>query len=46
MEYAIYLEAHDGYFVLSGIMDPGGPVEKEIRRLVGMVAPEWTVEIG
>ena len=46
MEYAVHLEARDGYFVLSGITDPGGPVEQELVRLVGQVAPEWEVRFG
>ena len=31
-DYAAALESHDGYYVLSGIMDPGGPVEAAVRR--------------
>jgi hypothetical protein len=46
VEYAAALEARDGYFVLSGVADPGGPVEQEIRRLVAQLAPEWEVRDG
>lgn len=46
MSYAAALEAKDGYFVLSGVADPGGPVEQEIRRLIGKLAPEWEIVNG
>jgi hypothetical protein len=42
-EHAIYLEAREGFFVLSGVADPGGPVEQAIRRVVPIVAPGWEV---
>lgn len=42
-EYAVYLEARNGYFVLSGVTDPGGPVEEQLRRAVAAIAPGWTV---
>lgn len=43
-EYAAALESHDGYWVLSGIEDPGGPIEPAIRRAVSIVAPEWRID--
>ncbi len=43
MEYAATLEARDGYYVLSGVADPGGPVEQAMRRAVAIIAPDWTV---
>jgi hypothetical protein len=43
MAYAATLEARDGYFVLSGVADPGGPVEEALRRAVEKVAPDWRV---
>lgn len=46
VEYAASLEARDGYFVLSGAADPGGPVEQEIKRLVKKLAPEWEIVNG
>jgi hypothetical protein len=46
MEYAAYLEAKDGYFVLSGVTEPGGPVEQAIRDAVAEVAPGWVVRYG
>lgn len=30
-EYAVYLELMDGYYVLSGVGEPGGPIEKILR---------------
>jgi hypothetical protein len=42
-EYAAELEARDGYFVLSGVTDPGGPIEQSLRRVVPQVAPGWVV---
>lgn len=32
-EYARHLEQHDGYFVLSGVTAPGGPVEVALVRV-------------
>lgn len=31
-EYAVYLELMDGYYVLSGVGEPGGPVEQILRE--------------
>lgn len=30
--YAVYLELMDGFYVLSGVGDPGGPVEKILKE--------------
>lgn len=46
MEYAAALEARDGYFVLRGVTDPGGPVEKALREVIPRIAPGWTVMVG
>lgn len=43
MEYAAALEARDGYFVLSGVADRGGPVEEALRKAVARIAPDWRV---
>jgi hypothetical protein len=43
VEYAAYLEAHDGFFVLRGVADPGGPVEIAMREAVPQVVPGWEV---
>ena len=45
-EYAIHLEARDGFFVLSGVADPGGPVEEALGEVVGQIAPEMRVEVS
>jgi len=44
-EYAAALEARDGFFVLSGVTDPGGPLEVALRQAVATIAPEWTVTV-
>lgn len=31
-EYAVYLELMDGYYVLSGVGEPGGPIEMILRK--------------
>ncbi len=46
MEYAIYLEARDGYFVLSGVTEAGGPVVRALRDVVHEIAPGWEVRIA
>lgn len=43
MAYAAYLEARDGFFVLSGVLEPGGPVDRALRAALAQVAPGWTV---
>lgn len=42
-EYAAELEAREGFFVLSGVTEPGGPVDTALRRVIPQVAPGWTV---
>lgn len=44
MEYAAILEARDGFFVLRGVTDPGGPVDRALRIAVARIAPDWTVQ--
>lgn len=41
--HAAVLERREGYFVLSGVADPGGPVEAALRRAVAELAPDWEV---
>lgn len=43
MDYAVYLEARVGFFVLRGITERDGPVERAIREAVASVAPGWTI---
>lgn len=40
---AVELEEMDGIFVVSGVADPGGPVEQAMRAAVDEVAPGWVV---
>lgn len=41
VEYAIYVDVMEGFFVLRGIADPGGLVYQAIQRAMPIVAPEW-----
>lgn len=43
MEYAAALEARDGYWVLRGVTDPGGPLERKLREVLPRVAPGWEI---
>lgn len=43
MEYAVYLEARLGFFILRGVTEQGGPVQKAIYDTVAIVAPGWTI---
>ena len=43
MEYAGILEKRDGFFVLRGVTDPGGPLEQELRAAIARIAPSWRV---
>jgi hypothetical protein len=40
-EYAVYLEARDGFFVLSGVLEPGGEFERAMIEIIRAVAPGW-----
>jgi hypothetical protein len=42
-EYAFWVEVMDGFYVLSGVMDDGGPVEHALRAIVGRLFPDWRV---
>jgi hypothetical protein len=41
--YAVFLEAHDGFFVLKGVADAGGPVSQAMRSVVSEIMPGWEV---
>ena len=43
MEYAAALDTKEGYFVLRGVTDKGGPVEQMLIRAVREIAPDWEV---
>lgn len=44
--HAIYLEEREGYFVLRGVTEPGGPVEQALRAVIARIAPDWEVDDG
>jgi hypothetical protein len=41
MEYAAVLDVREGFFVLRGVADKGGPVEMMLRRAIEVIAPDW-----
>jgi hypothetical protein len=43
-EYAFWVEVHDGFFVLSGVLDEGGPADKAFRAIAAKLYPDWRVE--
>jgi hypothetical protein len=45
VEYAAYLEQREGFWVLSGVTDPGGPVEQAIIEAAAGLGLEVTVEV-
>lgn len=46
MEYAAALDALDGYFVLRGVTDRGGPVHLALMQALKIAAPGWEVRYG
>lgn len=40
MEYAAALDVKEGFFVLRGVADSGGPVEQMLRRAIAEIAPD------
>lgn len=42
---SVFLEAWDGFFVLSGVLDPGGPVEQKLIEVCADIAPEFVVVV-
>ena len=41
--YAAILEHRDGLFVLTGVTDPGGPVEQKLAEVCARIAPDIKV---
>lgn len=39
--YAPRLEARDAFFVVRGVGEKGGPVDRALRKAIREVAPEW-----
>lgn len=40
--YGAILEARVGFFVVTGVTNAGGPVEKAMQRAIQIVAPDWS----
>lgn len=38
---ATLIEARDGYFVVSGVTEAGGPVDRALREAIAELAPGW-----
>lgn len=45
VEHGVTLEAREGYFVLSGVADKGGPVEAALRAAIAALAPGWDLVV-
>lgn len=45
-EYAIWLELREGFFVLRGVTEPGGPVQQAIDKVLPQIAPGWSWRLG
>lgn len=43
-EYAIWLEVRQGFFVVKGVAEPGGPVSRAMAKVVPQIAPGWVVQ--
>jgi hypothetical protein len=41
--HAIFLEARDGLFVLNGVADRGGPLERALVEAAQAIEPDWIV---
>lgn len=41
MEYAAALEAKEGYFVLKGVTERDGPIDRALRHALKTIAPDW-----
>lgn len=44
--HAVWVEIREGFFVLSGVAEPGGPVEAALKAVIPRVAPGWVVRLG
>lgn len=43
-DHAAYVEAMNGFFVVTGVLKTGGPVEKALRQAIQRIAPDWVLE--
>jgi len=44
VEYAAKLEQREGFWVLRGVVDPGGPFQRELDAAIAKYAPDLRVE--
>jgi hypothetical protein len=44
-DHAVYLEERDGFFVLRGILEPGGVFERILVEVIQEFYPDWIVEV-
>ena len=42
---AAYVESREGYFVVTGIMEPGGVVMWTLQRAIKRICPDWNVHL-
>jgi hypothetical protein len=45
-EHAMWLEVKEGFFVLHGVTEPGGPVQQALKKVIPQIAPGWTVRLA
>ena len=45
MEYALYLELRDGYWVIREVTEAGGPVQRALRKVLRAVAPDMDIRV-
>lgn len=45
-DHAFWVEVMDGLFVLSGVLEPGGPVDHAFREIAARVAPDFEIVVG
>lgn len=45
-EYAVYLEQRDGFFVLTGVTDPGGEFDRMMAEIIPKLVPGWQWRVG
>lgn len=42
-DHAVFVEARDGFFVVHGVLEPGGPVARSILRAIKALGLNWKV---
>lgn len=43
-DHAVYVEAMDGFFVVNGVLDQGGPVHKALIKAMAKITPGWYLQ--